>query len=124
MESVGAKLINLEKRGLNIEDLKTSEKFVSAVLHATHIALRTHVEEKHAALRNAMTNIATGQTADETMQHLFFEFIDSFADYHLKLLRLFQSPPAVPGVSMGGLESVVFFAYPELRGRGEICDQL
>jgi hypothetical protein len=124
MRQVGAKLLELEERGLHTDDLQENEKFVSAMLHATHIALRTHVEEKLTALRNAITNVAKGQTIDEAERHLFFEFIDSFTEYHLKLLRLFQSPPAVPGLSMGGLNSVIVFAYPELRNRGEICDQL
>lgn len=124
MESVGSKLLELDRAGVRIEHLQRDEKFVSAVLHATHIALRTHIEEKHAALRNAITNIAIGQTVDETEQHLFFEFIDSFAEYHLRILRLFQSPPPVPGQTMGALDSVIYFAYPELRNRREICEQL
>jgi hypothetical protein len=65
-----------------------------------------------------------GKPSTKPSSICFFEFIDSFTEYHLKLLRLFQSPPAVPGLSMGGLDSVIFCAYPELRNRGEICDQL
>jgi hypothetical protein len=102
MTDVDEKLHELESNGLKLEDLQNNQEFVSAVMHASQVALRTHHDAKLEALRNAILNVATGQGPNETLQHLFLEFVDSFTELHLRILKLFQAPPAPPGMSMGG----------------------
>ena len=46
MADVGEKLRELEVKGLKLEDLQKNEEFVSAVMYASHVALRTHKAEK------------------------------------------------------------------------------
>jgi mannose-6-phosphate isomerase-like protein (cupin superfamily) len=77
MEEVGEKLGELEAKGLKLESLQSNEQFVTAVMHASQVALRTHQAGKLDALRNAVLNVAKGQAPDETVQHLFFGFVDS-----------------------------------------------
>lgn len=123
MKDVGEKLSELEAKGLKLENLQSNEQFVSAVMYASQAALRTHQEEKLRALRNAVLHVAKGQAPDEAIQHLFFNFVDSFTELHLRILKVFQSPTPPPSMSMGGLSDVLEFNIPELRGRREIYDQ-
>ena len=124
MADVGEKLRDLEANGLKLEDLQGNQQFVSAVMHASQVALRTHQESKRRALRNAILNVATGQAPDETLQHLFLEFVDAFTELHLRILKLFQAPTPPPSMSMGGLSHVLEHNMPELQGHQELYKQL
>lgn len=124
MQEVGEKLRELEENGLNIEELQENEEFVSAVMHASQIALRTHQNEKLQALRNAILNVAKGQALEEALQNVFLNLIDSFTELHLRILKLFQNPEPLPNLSMGSLSNVLEHNIPELRGRRELYDQI
>ncbi|MNG05433.1 hypothetical protein D3C84_886230 [compost metagenome] len=124
MAAVGEKLLELEGRGVNIEELGHKEEFISAVMYASHIALRTHQVEKREALRNAVINVATGQSPEEALEYMFFEWIDSLSVLHLQILKLFQNPTPPPGMSMGGLSSVLEHNMPQLHGREDVYKQV
>lgn len=123
MTEVGEKLRDLEEKGLRLENLQNNEQFISAVMYASQVALRTHQAGKLAALRNALVNVAKDQAPEEAVQHLFFSFVDTFTELHLKILMVFQSPSPPPGMSMGGLGNVLEFNLPEMRGHRELYDQ-
>lgn len=123
MADVGVRLSELEVQGLRLEELQVNEQFVSAVMYASQIALRTHKEEKLEALRNAVIHVATGQAPDEAVQHLFLGFVDSLTELHLRILKIFQAPATPENISVGGLSHVLEFNVPELRGRRDIYDQ-
>ena len=123
MEAVGAKLAELEQRGVDIDALPNNERFISTVMHASQLALRTHQKEKLAALRNVIANAAQGQSPEEALEHMFLDFIDSLSDLHIRILRLFQNPTPPPNLSMGGLSEVLGYNMPELRGHRELYDQ-
>ncbi|MCL4774034.1 MAG: hypothetical protein KJZ98_08830 [Burkholderiaceae bacterium] len=124
MQAVGEKLRHLEEQGLKLEDLQANESFVSAVMHATQAAMRTHVVAKRIALRNAILNVAVGQAPDETVQHLLLSFVDDLTEMHLRILTAFHQPTLPQGISMGGLATVLEQAIPDLRNRRDIYDQL
>ena len=124
MQKVGQKLLELEESGLKLEDLRENEEFISAVMHATQIALRTHQNEKLRALRNAILNVAKGQAPEEVLQHVFLNLIDSFTELHLRILKLFQNPELPPNPSMGKLSDVLEHNIPGLRGRRDLYDQI
>ncbi|MDP1757161.1 MAG: hypothetical protein Q8L38_06930 [Pseudohongiella sp.] len=124
MQSVGERLHELEAKGLDLEKLKDNEQFISAVMQASQAALRTHRTEKLAALRNAILNIACGQTPDETVQHLLLSFIDELSEMHLRILNVFHAPAPLQGISIGGLSTVLEHHIADLRGRRELYDQL
>jgi len=117
MERVAEGLTKLEKDGINLESLRDNEQFVSIVLHATQIALRTHQEAKLQALRNAILNVAQGKAPDEALQFIFLNLVDAFTEWHVRILKYFQSPPAQPNILSGALSDVIERAFPELRGR-------
>lgn len=124
MDYVGEKLLELEQRGVDVQKLSENEEFVSAVLHASQLAIRTHRQEKREALRNALFNIAFGKAPEESVQQIFLECIDSFTDLHVQLLKFFQQPPISGNVMMGALSSVIEQGMPNLRGKGQIYGQV
>ena len=124
MQAVGEKLLQLDERGLKLDELQSNERFVSAAMHATQAAMRTHVAAKREALRNALLNVALGQAPDETVQHLLLTFIDDLTEMHLRMLKVFHQPPVPQGISIGGLSTVLEQAIPDLRNRREVYDQL
>lgn len=117
MGYVGEKLIELESRGVDIGQLSENEEFVSAVLQASQIAIRTHRQEKREALRNALFNIASGKAPEESLQQIFLEYIDAFSELHVQLLKFFQAPPDTSNVMMGALSSVIEQGMPNLKGK-------
>jgi len=123
MAYVGEKLKELEANGHDLEKLQNDERFISTVMHASQLALRTHQKEKLTALRNAIVNVAKGQSPDEALQYMFLDIIDSLSELHIQILRLFQSPTPPPNMSMGGLSLVLEHNMPQLRGRRDIYDQ-
>ena len=124
MAAIGEKLQELQDRGARLEDLAENEEFITAAMHASNIVLRTHQQEKLEALRNAVVNIAVGQAPDDALQHMFFRWIESLSPLHLRFLKFFQAPTPQPGLSMGGLSSVLEHNMPELRGKRHIYDQV
>lgn len=107
VNQVGEKLKELEAKGLNLEELQQNEQFISSVMHASQLALRTHQTVKLNALRNALVNIATGQGPEEAIQHMFLDFIDSLSEMHLRILKIFQAPVPPNNMRMGGLSLAV-----------------
>ena len=124
MQLVGEKLQELEAKGLDLEDLQKNEQFITAVMHATQAAMRTHIDAKRIALRNAVLNIAKGQAPDEIEQHLLMSFIDTLTEIHLRILKVFQAPATPSNMSVGGLGHVLEFNMNELRNRRDLYDQL
>jgi hypothetical protein len=124
MARVGDAIAKLEADGLQLESLRENEEFVSVVMQASQIAIRTHQEEKLEMLRNAVVNVATGQTTDEALHTMFLNFVDVFTVWHVRILQLFQSPPAPPGIVTGGLSHVLENSFPELRGQREFYDSV
>ncbi|NTU19793.1 hypothetical protein HPY28_05590 [Brevibacillus sp. HB1.2] len=115
----------------NIEQLSTNENFLSVTLQATQISLRTHQDDKRVALLNAITNSALSTSVDENLQQMFLSFIDTFNEWHLRILVLLKDPKQYleaaglnSNFSMGGLSDVVYLAYPELRSNDEFTKQI
>lgn len=124
MSDVSDRIKKLEEEGLTIEKLQNNEQFISTVMQATQISMRTHQQEKREALRNAVINSAKAISPDENTQQMFLNFVDDFTEWHMRLLRLFNAPPPVPGLSGGGLSTVLEHYYPQLQGRREFYDQV
>lgn len=123
MTTVGEKLQELEAQGFKLEDLQSNEQFVTTVMHASQLALRTHHSAKLAALRNAIINVARGQAPEEAIQHLFLDYVGSFTELHLRILKVFSSPTLPPNISANGLSDVLEYNIPEMLGRRELYDQ-
>lgn len=80
-----------ENRGITCEDLiselQSNEVFVSILLQASNAAVRTHIQEKRATLRNAVVNTAKGTDVDAELQSTFVRYADELTTLHITLLK-------------------------------------
>jgi len=134
LTSLSEELIGLQEKvdGFTLDSLFDNDVFVTAVMHGTQAALRNHQKEKIDALRNAVLNVATGNSPDEDLQIVFLNFIDTATTWHLRLLKFFQDPATYgrsigitfPDWSMGGVSTVLAHTFPELRDRKEFYETI
>jgi len=84
------RLKKLEDRveGFKIEYLAKNENFISTLLYATQVAMRTHQKEKLEALRNAVVNSATLPKYDENFHLMFLNIVDRYSPMHLFVLQV------------------------------------
>jgi len=94
MTELFTRLTMLEEQveGFKIENLAKNEEFISTLLYATQVAMRTHQREKLEALQNIVTNSAIGITANENFQVIFLNIIDRYTPLHLLILRFVENP--------------------------------
>jgi len=119
-------------RGLKVDDLLSNDAFIDTVVQATQIAMRTSHSETRAALRNAILNSALPSSIDESLQHMFIEFIDAFIIWHLKILKLFADPSdwyakagrKYPGMAPSAIYEFIEATFPELKGRRSFYEQV
>jgi hypothetical protein len=128
LQDIDQRLNQLEKEGLDTISLANNEEFLSVVLQAYNIAIRTHQADKKAALLNAISNTPKMTSIDDNIKHMFLMYIDEFNEWHLRILLLFNNPREffgenLPSYYMGGLSMVLTDAYPELKERREFYDQ-
>lgn len=123
-EMVGGKLQELEDAGrVDVQELAQDEVFITTLLHASQTAVRNHQKEKIEALKNAVINATQPNPPDESVQLMFINLIDEFTVWHLRILKVFQNPPAwfeennrpLPNFAVNStLWQLLLEAYPEL----------
>lgn len=130
MNQVGNALNELIEKGVLTEQgLQQNETFITTVSQASMLAIRNHQQEKLAALRNAVLNVALGHEPEEDLRQLFLNFIDVCTVTHIRLLSLMSGPEQwgqkhgvefPSGWSMGGITQAIEHAFPDLRGKEQI----
>lgn len=125
MAQVGNKLHELEEEGLlRLDQLQNNKEFLSAVMHASQIALRTHQAAKLDALRNAIINIAQGKAPDETLQSVFLNLVDSFTELHLSILKIAHKPKLPTNMTLGSLRTALVSEIPSLANDQQLLNIL
>jgi hypothetical protein len=124
-ETVGEMVEELGQRihALEPEQLMQNDVFVTAVAHATQIALRTHQSEKLEALRNAVLNSALPGAPEDDLQLIFLNLVDTSTPTHLRILRFLDDPmawmelhgPTPPAGAAGTGMNLIAYAFPELN---------
>jgi hypothetical protein len=117
---------------IDAESLAQNEAFISATMQASRAAIQTHQKEKLDALRNAVLNVAAGRAPEEDEQAMFLWYIETLTTWHIRVLKFFDSPLrtiAQRGArtdfpDTGALANLLESAYPELRGRRDLYDQV
>jgi len=127
IESIVEGLKNLEKtvEGFSVENLKDDESFITTVAHASQIAVLNHKKEKLEALRNAVLNTALQNAPDDDLQVIFLGYIDTFTEWHLRILKFLDDPQdwfhdngkGVPNIHTGATSTVLEAAFEDLRGK-------
>jgi hypothetical protein len=123
--------------GLSLESLADSDLFTDAVVMATRTVEHTHQAEKIEALRNAVLNSVAPGAADADTQAIMLTLVDRFTPSHLRLVTLWDDPPAwfasrglpLPEAGMITSRTVTVEAgLPEMGGRKDfyllIADEL
>jgi hypothetical protein len=80
--------------GLSVESLTDNDLFTDAVVTATRTVEHTHQAEKIEALRNAVLNSVSPGAPDADTQAIILNLIDRFTPSHLRLVTLWDDPPA------------------------------
>lgn len=118
--------------GMTPEKLAENDMFVTAVAQASQIAVRTHQAEKLLALKNAVRHAGLPNAPGEDRQLMFLRFVDELTPWHLRLLAYFHNPGQwfgaharqLPNLMMGGVDTVLEVAFPELRGQSSFYHQV
>lgn len=122
-----AKVINELKEeieGLSYEKLRDNEEFVSIVIYATTIAIKTHQEEKTEALKNAIKSSITKESISYDVKIKFLSLIDSLTITHVKLLVFFDNPTKhfsneegtmIGGGDIGSIVETLRKGFPEFN---------
>jgi len=126
------KMLEEKVEGFKIESLAQNEVFISTLLYATQVAMRTHQAEKLVSLRNAVINSAIRPSIDENLQLMFLNIVDKYTRWHLIILHFLKDPRqygvqnkiSYPSWSMGGTSSVLEYAFPELKDKRKFYDQI
>lgn len=133
LNDLAASIAQLEAAGkLTVESLQNNEQFITTLVQATQAAMRDHVEEKRAALRNAILNSVTPTSMDGARNQMFVRMIDEFTAWHLRILALVRHPAewfAAHGKDISSLHlqsrgQVYEAAFPALKGESDIYDQV
>lgn len=114
----------LQEKGLKVDELRENEQFISAVFYASHLAMKTHQEEKLQALKNAIMNIAEGVETDEAIQQIYLNYIDQFTVLHIKILRFAFKRAVSSNIYMGSLRPILMGIYPELQKQEGLVTQI
>ena len=118
--------------GFDPRNLEENEQFVSAVLAASTIAMRSHQSEKLESLRNALVNSVLPDAPDEHEQLMFLRLIDELTPLHIRMLAVLHDPVGwfdrhanleKPSFGLSSsLAALIEAALPELRGRRDLYD--
>ncbi len=95
----------LEEMKVLTEDSLKDERFVDAVITASRAAAATSSAEKHAALRNAVLNVALKHAPEADSQQLFLRYVDELFPTHLKLLKIISEPGKLGNTTGGAVEN-------------------
>ena len=90
----GMKRLQQEYQSVTPEALLANEKFITVLLQASQAVYRTHQEEKHKALRNAVLNSALHVEMDDDLETMFVSFVDTLTPSHLRFLDYCDDPYA------------------------------
>ena len=129
LNELAQRLDALEKeKRLKIEDVVNNDEFISAVMHATTVAVRNHQHEKIEALRNAVLNSALGQNPSDVKSAMFLAFVDQFTVWHLLVLRELsaldtrQGQSRPPKTSIEEITRVVLERIAEMRAQQPLAE--
>jgi hypothetical protein len=112
--------------GLDLEALAGNDLFIDAVVTATRTVGHTHQAEKIEALRNAVLNSVASDAPDADTQAIILDLIDRFTPSHLRMVTLWDDPPAwfashgipLPQAGFATSRTVTVEAgLPEMQGR-------
>lgn len=127
IEQMALVVESLNSRVSNLEDLKINDDFIDAVIKASRIAVSNNQQEKIEALKNAVVNSALPGSPDRSLQQVFFNYVDIFTIFHLKILDLFSRQEKLTSLFQRGSgdSSAAYFInieIPELSHENDLTN--
>lgn len=132
MVNVGSGLLEVENKIASLASLQLKESFIDVAIEASRIAISTSQEEIRVALKNAVVNSAINATPDQAKQKMFLHFLDTFTEWHIGVIELFDDPQhymqahdiTFGNISMGGITYLLEAAFPALKGEKEFVEAI
>jgi hypothetical protein len=87
LQEVHERLLAVEG-GTSLQELAINPVFISTVVQATQVAVRTHRRTKLDALRNCVVNTAIAKGADERKVEYFVAAAGDMSDVHIAALKI------------------------------------
>ncbi|HVN49138.1 MAG TPA: hypothetical protein VMU30_10020 [Bacteroidota bacterium] len=81
-----------KQKDLTPTKLAQNPEFVTILHRATEIAVKTHQEEKHLLLKNAILSAGSPTSTDLDKQLLFLRFVDELSINQVLVLQLYRNP--------------------------------
>jgi hypothetical protein len=69
-------------------------------------------------------NSARPGAVEDSEQQIFLNFVDTFTEWHIRILRFFRTPPTASTILSGALSAVIEKQFPELRDRRDFYEQV
>ena len=116
----------ISKIKIDMQTIGENEKFTSAIIKATEVALKTSEKQKREYLANAVIN-SINFSADESVLMIYIELIERYTVWHLQILEHFQCPERGIGRDneyMGGAELPLYRRYPHMRDRKDLVTKI
>lgn len=117
--------------GVQLEELRDNQRFISALTQAAQVVVRIHHGEKLKALRNAVVNSIRMPTYDEALQSMFITCVERLTPLCLSTLSFFNNAnwlDPYKGRPFGNPKDFVFEilwdAFPSLKNRVETTEYL
>lgn len=85
-------ITELQEERNNLEKLFENEMFITTVLRATEIAIKSHQDEKIQYLKSIVINSVLLTDMDDTKKMLYLEIIGSYTPLHIILLNYMDNP--------------------------------
>lgn len=96
IESLEKRITELETTISDIKiRIKNNENAVSATFYASALAVKTTDKIKLEALQNIIINAALNPNFDGYKIQMFLSFVDSFTEWHIKILKFFHDPKTI-----------------------------
>lgn len=113
---------------ITLNEASNNERFTTAMMKATDSAIKTMENEKRKYLADAVLNSLTC-SIDESIMMMYFDLIDRYTLWHIKVLDFFSNPTKFREVSaskffMGSPIEPLTLVYPELKGNEEFIDKI
>ncbi len=90
----------LRKIEKSLDEIGSNERFTTALIHSTEIAIKTSSEEKRVYLANAVANSISTDIAEEQMV-VFFQLLEKYTVAHIRILSYFRDPSLGKGIMLG-----------------------
>jgi len=112
-----------EKKLIDLAELQSNEEFITILIQASSVALKSHQKEKIEALINAIKHSISPEPPPFSLQTVFISIIDKMSEWHFRFLFFFESLNGAACMDMSeedGFENWLESWFGDLEGYRDI----